>query len=691
MAVQGFSSVDELCGADANPQKVEQGVYFDGSVRAGMELFTDSAKTAKKSSGFYLLKSGNRNYKIFVTNTGSVNLLGECDDVAPGAELLFAMPSLADGNGYINNNGTPGFSPIKLAINEVGGRLKLTDTEWANFTRGDADEDRVFFLSNRNINDPGMNETPDYDVEDMRGFSMSPRKCIVKTADLRTIVRTEEQFVHIPAVSGQNRRKWTEGDVTYSMMPPQYSFDASTNVMEFDIKFPDFVLPAGNINVMQPYPNRDKVNQNMIRKGCSFVKGTTQVDKKVEFVSDDFLRAIDCPPPYNSSDPDEILFNNWLNNTSLDTIRNSFIERVYNLHKNKKYVFMNWEWVGSRWVNHRHKIDACLLYWEENPTEGVILGWLQKAFGINKLNLLNENPVELLADWKFTGDRNAFVNRAGRVAGPSFLTTAEHWDVFMVGNYVNSFYDTVFLHHLIIEAHINKKFYPNKRIISSNWFDYEPVPGSTYNNEKRYQHGNGQTWWIWSKAQLCPAVLQSYAVVSHFFMDGGDVWDEYGDGYVNDKQYWGPAGTLWPSGGPAQGCFDNNDNALSNNFKPGTGGHYPIQPLKNMDWYMAGVWAVAQLKDILDANNPIIYCDHSTDNGATWVTGDAALPCQTVLNSGIIAAYTTSASGNEAGVVVCNPFGAANTQSIIQVKVGSKIVNVKTFGRYASAVRVKNI
>ena len=68
MAVQGFSNENDLCAADSNPDKVEQGVYFEGSVRAGMEIFRDAAKTTKKSSGYYLLKSGNRNYKIFMVN-----------------------------------------------------------------------------------------------------------------------------------------------------------------------------------------------------------------------------------------------------------------------------------------------------------------------------------------------------------------------------------------------------------------------------------------------------------------------------------------------------------------------------------------------------------------------------------------------------------------------------------------------
>ena len=684
MAVQGFSNENDLCAADSNPDKVEQGVYFEGSVRAGMEIFTDAAKTTKKSSGYYLLKSGNRNYKIFITATGTVNLIGECTDISPTAEVLFAMPPLASGNGWMNASGV--INPdIKLVVNEVSGRLKLTDEKWSTWNPQGAGESKVFFLSNRNKLDYGRNVTPDFDVEDMRGFSFSPRKAVVSDANDTFITDTQEQYIHIPATSGQNRRKWTEGDVTYAFMPPQYIFSGDSNVMQFDLLFPDFEIPAGNVCVLQPYPTRDNVNQNLLRKGCTYVKGTNVLSKKAAFVGDDFLIALGCPKPYTG---DETAFNAWVPNTSGPSILNSFISLVFNQYKDYGYVFMNWEYVNTRWNVDRWKIDQCIEYWQTNNASGQILGWIQKAFGLGKDRLhSNQNPAALLRDWKFSGSMNDYLALPDLQVNGSYPSTAVHWDMLMVGEYQTTFYDTMYLHHIIIEGHVNKKFFPTKKIISTLWYDYEPLEGHPASRQHFNQAPNGTVRYEWCKAQTAPDVCQSYAVVSHFILDGGDVWDEYGNGFTENQQYWGLGGITVD----ALGSFDLNNNPLPNNWEPGTGAHYPVQTMKNMDWYMAGVWAVAQLKDILDSGNPIVYAEHSADNGVTWATGDNTLPCVTVFGSGIIAAYVMGTTGTQAALLVCNPFGAANTQATIKVRIGSKTVDIKTFGKYASAVRVINI
>lgn len=79
MAIETISTINEVCGTSVNPDRIEIDIFFYGSPRLGMILYTDEPKTIRKGAGIWGLKYNNKIYKVRTDSMGIVvQFDGEC-------------------------------------------------------------------------------------------------------------------------------------------------------------------------------------------------------------------------------------------------------------------------------------------------------------------------------------------------------------------------------------------------------------------------------------------------------------------------------------------------------------------------------------------------------------------------------------------------------------------------------------
>ncbi|MER0442762.1 hypothetical protein [Emticicia sp. W12TSBA100-4] len=480
-------------------------------------------------------------------------------------------------------------------------------------------------------------------ITNMQGYDFAPIE-MNQGENIYTYKDWNQNYISI-----KGRDIWKEGNKTYFIKPKGYNTSLEYNLMDFDLKFPDFSLPANKTVVMQPTPKREIGVYNYLRKGVTAVKGRTDKNGFV-FVSDEWLTDLGCPSAYTSTKAE---MDKWCENVDADALLNSFIERVYYPCRWANVVLLNWEHVGNRFNVRQDKIIKCLEYWK-NHEHTAKLG----MYAVNGLSLgrpkfqgLNHNYSDLLT---FNGTLEQFQKKFNDDVSVDF-TYAKYAEIAMIGGYMNYPIEEGILHHYLFELMMHRKFNPNKTILANTWFDMEFISGFDIGRVK-VESADG-TYFAQVKPKVFPSVAFNWGVWSVAIGDGIDVWSDpnYWD---NDKRFWG-----W-------GAKDLNMNDLPLKHDEVLA-KYPAQPMKAIDWVMSGVYSVSMNKDIID---------HSSE----WQF--VTLPTQSFHDKSVLIAYKIK--GNEALVLALDAFAKVDAEKVHEFSINNKKYDIRTFGRFTSVVRL---
>lgn len=443
---------------------------------------------------------------------------------------------------------------------------------------------------------------------------------------------------------------WSDNG-TYFLKPKGYFTDLSTNLMDFDLRFPDFTTPKGKIVVMQPTPTREIDTYNYLKKGVSYAKG--RMDQKgYSFVSDGWLIELGCPPAYDSRPDAKEIFDKWCNDVDGDKLLQSFISNVYYPNKDVGYVMLNWEHVGHRWNVRKDKIIRCLEYWKNSPHTAKMALWTVSSVSMGK-PIFQGYGIDFSEILAFNGSIEQLRRKYGSYVSTDD-TYAKYVEIAQIGGYMNYPIDDGLIHHYLFELLLNKK-YTDKQVLWTFWVDQEFID----NFDLGWVRVNSKdgSYLAQVKPKVFPSVAFNVGVWS-IVGDGFDCWSEP-NYWTNKKEFWG-----W-------GSKDLNGNELPNKFDE-YGSKYPSQPMKPVDWMMSGVWAMSENKDIIEAK---------TD----WQF--VTLPTKSYHEKSVLVAY--KAKGNEALVLAYDGFCDADAKKQHLFSINNKNYSVKTYGRYTSVVRLK--
>lgn len=443
--------------------------------------------------------------------------------------------------------------------------------------------------------------------------------------------------------------EWVQTDVYASgkrAVGPDYEVDTQTRLFEFDLKFPEFKLPAAKITVMDAETERP--TDPMLKRGVSYAKNTISLGSRVYFLGDDWLHRIGCPPAYSTSPKD---FQEWLRNTSEATILNSFKDRVRN-YTGYGYIMLNWEAVMFHVPDdQRYKLVAPLKWYSQQNYNAKLAAWMQTAFGMSRASFEGDFSLNLYAGIPdFVGTEAEFRTKYKRFGGqPDY---ARYLDVLLIGGYQNFPTNDGIIHHYVLEYLANKKFYPSKLAIASIWHNQEFLSG-------------------WKLAPVTPAganyVFYNKPAAFNQTMYNWGVWTvAFGDGYHlwSDPVKWTDD---WRDGVHGAKLFDGREAPQA------PGKMFARNNLKNIDWLQRGVWDVSQHRDIIDAPTK-------------WICDD---PAVSYAKKSVLTAYKLSADGSEALVLALDMFrGEGLNESVLPAAVfGNR--NITTHGTFTTVQRVK--
>lgn len=410
---------------------------------------------------------------------------------------------------------------------------------------------------------------------------------------------------------------WVQTDVLTEglrAVGPDYEVDRNTRLFEFDMKFPAFELPSGKIVVMDAETERS--SDGMLKRGVTYAKNTTDISKRVVFISDGWLHAIGCPPAYTVSAKD---FQEWLRNTSADRILQSF-QRQTSKYRDYGYLMLNWEAVMFNVPDdQRYKLTNCLKWYSEQNYNAKLAAWMQTGFATSRVQMEgNFNLSDYAGIYNFSGTQSEFRKRYPRFAGqPDY---ARYLDVLQVGGYQNFATNDGIIHHYVLEYLANKKFFPTKKVIASVWHDQEHLG----NWKLSPVTPAGADYVFWNKPAAFNQTTYNWGVWTVAFGDGKHTWSDPVQWTDNVKDY--PFGATTFDGRPLQGT---------------PGKMYARNSLKNIDWMQRGVYEVSQHKDIIDAATKWIF---TTD------------PAVSYGNKKPLIAYKLSIDGSEALVLALDMF-----------------------------------
>lgn len=490
----------------------------------------------------------------------------------------------------------------------------------------------------------------------LSGFNYSP--LMLYQAEVAWKVKDwKQEFVY------PEKQLTTIFDGTYNYtFGPDYELDYRSQLADFDLKFPDFSIPAGKTTVLQMTPLREKRNQFYHKKGITYAR-EGPVSERYVFVSDDWLSVLGCPPAYQSSQQE---FDAWLARTPARKILRSFQSRMLPL-KDHGYIMLNWEAVAQRLDGpHREKLTACLRWFDQQNFHAKLNAWNESPIKISRVQLESDSsPADFAGAISFAGNLSDFSDRYNRRIQRFSEDHSELLDVLHVGGYMNFPTNFSTIHHYMLEYLLNKKYFPEKQILATIWTNQELV-GDFPLTRRDYKN-----YYCFIKPAVFPQTMFNWGVWSVAVGDGFDCW--YDPWYVtNDISQNG------------FNCFDSRNNSLPLALPA----QYPHSPLKNVDDLMAGTWAVSQHKDIIESKSNWRFTltpDESFFSRKPMVAYKFKNPSLTLPNGGEGTAY-------EALILVYDAFSGeiiADHQITVQLPDGTnRAIKVKTFGTRTSVVRV---
>lgn len=552
--------------------------------------------------------------------------------------------------------------------------LIIGDTFWKTDWENPSLHKKVVYLSTFKYNEVRDQSFEKIDFSSMSGFDFAPLIIYMKNAPTWDAASFVQHYLHIPEIKGVNHKNWLEGNLNYFFMPNSYEFNYTSNIPQFYKNFPEYTLPKNKLGVSS-IKIYDDSKSKALSKGYNFLLSEyTPVSQRAKYDYDRWLYDLGCPPAF-STDQDKI--NQWLERVNENQLVSKFKSDFIKPNLNVGYLVMDWEALRDIGGPGLYKLQACFDYWKTLSNRPILAAWHKGGFTINRMRIEGtDEAYRLSRDLRFKGSYQEWKNKyAGD--SPIYIDEfyAKNFDVFQIGGYLNNPTNYGYIHHLLIQYLMNKKFFPTKKSIITWWNRQELLDGFKPSN-KYFKGANGKEYFSPIKPLVFPDAMHNAAVWSFAFCDGGDLWNEpYG--LHDDINFLG-----------SNEVFTKNGTKIEGSFKQPIMSQYTLQNYQNIDRWEGGKWSVSQNKDIVENDNPWSF-ESSSRDGFKFSNADITQPVVSMYNKTPLTAVKLSKDNKEALCLVYDAWNAPNKESLIIVKIKEKEYKIKVFGRYTSVVRIK--
>ena len=558
----------------------------------------------------------------------------------------------------------------------------LTDLQWNTQFLFDSNYTKTAYIGIRNHDN--LTSLQNVNVSDIQGFDLAPIILYTKNSEKWKNAQGCQTYVHIP--TNLNRRVWQSnlGKVTTYVMPQSYVFnsDVRPNFVNY---FPNFNSPSGKIVAISVFPDTEVSTWNCLNKGVTLV-GAYDINNPSIFPPINKVAGFDGDVwLYNSGVPHSATnqqIYDWAVNVQESTLLQNFQSNFYNDHKAKGLIMMDGEAIGGRAFDPAIQKMANVINWYRNqPDSNALVCFWGYSFWTNVANLVNTNR-----DWEFTGNLDSLLSTYPVGTTGLSISYGKTWascfDVlFCTPNYINTPDQQFHIYTQITTGLFNKKYFPDKKVIWSTWEMFEFSGNSDWqisSVDKLKTNGTPIRRFEFYKA--FPSYMQSVGAWSVFAMDGVYQWDSTHLISTNPDYYGYAENKVFNVDGTPITINSYGTNAAVN----------PARNCKNTDWLMAGVWAVSQSNDIIEANTPLHFTDYSTDGGVTWRTeaNKQAYSWNCHNDSKPVVMHKLSSDGNTALLLAYNGFNNPVLKQTIKVIINTKIFDIDLFGQYTNVSRI---
>lgn len=566
-------------------------------------------------------------------------------------------PKMTDGYSYLKADGSVKEVVSKLRIDNG----KLSDEQWNRSFYNDNSYEKGYYIGlGTKSNTTALQNL---DVSAMAGFDLSVVEVYTEKAKFWNGHSWIQHYITVP---GKRMVTDTVNKSVYFWNPGQ---QVSESILpDFYDSFPEFTLPKGKIVKFSYLSGTDIDGEKATKRGVTFVHNVANPSKKAWMDYDYWLLNAGCPKAY--SVPQETV-NKWLDEVDANVLRRNFSEVVGSNIKTG-YLSLNFEpigaWNGSRNIS---KIGFALQELKSKKAEGEFAIWSVSPKTMSRPMFEGDKNTQGLTQiLKWTGSGYEAYNRAFPTMGTSNVwnNVRDAVTVSQVGNYCTDLRNTSIIYHLMTEGLISKKIEPTKKTLANIWHDVEIMQWQL--GEQNFRTSSGEVYKVKIKPIVPPDLMQSWGVWS-MWLDGLDLWSDPNT-KVDNPDLWG-----------SKGMELESETNKSNRYGDRISSH-ANQSQKNIDWLMAGVWAMSMNKDILEANTPIEYPDVILPDGRT-VTGDNKLPTEAFVRG--FPLVFKKRDDDSKDVLYTAYWGNNAANKVVKLIVDGNEIIIK--GQYTSVVRVK--
>ncbi|MER0439265.1 hypothetical protein [Emticicia sp. W12TSBA100-4] len=554
-------------------------------------------------------------------------------------------------------NGLAGETFSKLKV-ENG---KLSEEQWHVSFLNDRNYEKGFYIGlGEKSNTSALQNL---DISEMAGFDLSVIEVYTDRTKYWNARNWIQQYITVP---GKRMTTDTVNNAVYFWNPTQY---VSESILpDFYDAFPEFTLPKGKILKFSYLSGSDISGEKAMKRGVSYVHNAPNAARRAWMDYDGWLYESGCPKAYTTT---EEVVNQWLDRVDTEVLRKNFANVVAPNVKTG-FLSLNFEPIGV-WNSSKsmYKIGVALQEFKRQNAEG--------EFAIGSLS------PKIVSRAKFEGERDAqgmtsvliWQGSGFEAYNRTFPTspTRNVWNsvreivtVSHVGNYCNDLRNVGTIYHLMTEGLISKKIEPTKKALANIWHEVEAMDWQL--GEQTHRTSKGEVFKIKIKPIVPPDLMQSWGVWG-MWLDGIDLWSDPNT-KVDNPDLWG-----------SKAMELEADKFLENRFGENLSS-YPFQSQKNIDWLMAGVWAMSVNKDIIEANTPIEYPDVTLPDGRR-VTGDNKLPTEAFIKG--FPLVMKKRDDDSKDVLYTAYWGHNPANKAVKIVVDGQEIIIR--GQYTSVVRMK--
>lgn len=566
-------------------------------------------------------------------------------------------PKVTDGFSYLRADGSVREVLAKLKI-ENG---KLSDEQWSRPFMNDKNYEKGFYIGlGEKSNTAALQNV---DISEMAGFDLSVIEVYTEKGKYWNARNWLQQYITVP---GKRMTTDTVNNAIYFWNPAQY---VSESILpDFYDAFPEFTLPKGKIVKFSYVAGTDIDGEKATKRGVSFVHNVPKVARRAWMDYDGWLYESGCPKAYTTT---EEVVNQWLERIDANILRKNFAE-VVSPNTKTGYLSLNFEPIGV-WNSSKNigKIGFALQELKRQNAEGEFAIWSLNPRGVSRAKFEGERDTQGMTNvLKWQGSGFEAYSRTF-----SALPTRNVWNsvrdavtVSQVGNYCNDLRNVGTIYHLMTEGLISKKIEPTKKALANIWHEVETMDWQL--GEQTHRTSSGEVFRVKLKPIVPPDLMQSWGVWS-MWLDGLDLWSDPNTKVDNPD--------LWGSKAMELDTEKYRENRFGERLSS-----YPFQSQKNIDWLMAGVWAMSVNKDIIEANTPIEYPDVTLPDGRR-VTGDNKLPTEAFVRG--FPLVMKKRDDDSRDILYTAYWGHNPANKAVKIVVDGQEIIIR--GQYTSVVRVK--